>query len=279
MSNWRPLPARYDPEKAREYDALHDGVPPWLEQSLAFWCRERITSVSSLGNRSAVAAERLRALERALRIRLVGGTGNLDAAMSQLRESEELLLSAADFLARGIGAEEARELEEYLNEAGSVWRVAGRPYSWELQRKVSPEIEGVLRSLGERPGDYLRQAWQRAFSRNPNPDGAYRDAVRALEAVLRPVVSPKNDRATLGSMIRDLKSKLEKWAVRLEPSEGDPVETFADELQMIWTAQLDRHGTDDESVPLNVTPEQAQDAVVRATALVHVVQSGGFKLR
>ena len=47
-------------------------------------------------------------------------------------------------------------------------------------------------------------------------------------------------------------------------------------LQMLWKSQLDRHGTADESVPLNVSIDEARDAVALATTLVHLAQQGGF---
>ena len=41
-------------------------------------------------------------------------------------------------------------------------------------------------------------------------------------------------------------------------------------MELLWTNQLDRHGTDDESVPLQVTQEQAELAVHIALLLVRI---------
>ena len=54
------------------------------------------------------------------------------------------------------------------------------------------------------------------------------------------------------------------------------VERLVGMLQMLWKSQFDRHGTADESVPLNVSIDEARDAVALATTLVHLAQQGGF---
>jgi hypothetical protein len=48
-------------------------------------------------------------------------------------------------------------------------------------------------------------------------------------------------------------------------------------LAQLWTSQLDRHGTDDESVPLTVSMEQAEAAVHLATTLVHWFRRGSVR--
>jgi hypothetical protein len=98
-----------------------------------------------------------------------------------------------------------------------------------------------------------------------------------VESAIIPIVSPKNERATLGSVIVDIRNKPDKFTVRLQPKPPlDGVIAFTDTLALLWTAQLDRHGTADESQPLTVSLQEAQDAVVLAAQLVHWLQNGGF---
>ena len=100
---------------------------------------------------------------------------------------------------------------------------------------------------------YLRSAWHHVYGRNPNPSTAYRDAVRAVEAAARPVVTPTDDLATLGKMIYDLGVKPEKWGTVI----GD-VSTVRKMMETIWKSQLDRHGTDDTAKPLNVLQRRSR---------------------
>ncbi len=291
MTEWRPLFARFDEERAKEYDALHEGVPPWMAKSLLAWVIDRVPPPER--NRADAREAVLKGAERVLRLSLNWSGGDaaaLKSLVDQVSADEELLLTTAEYFAAQMDNTYNQsqrncfaELDTLLKQSGSVWQVvwppSGRPG---FSRRVLPEIEAVFNlaiAQGDRAADYLRQAWQRAFGRDGNPDGAYRDAVRALEAVLKPIVSPENDVTTLGTIIGHIRAKPEKFAARLEPKAGSPVEIFAAELQMLWTAQLDRHGTNDETVPLNVSIEQARDAAVRAAAIVQIVRSGGFRLR
>jgi hypothetical protein len=56
-----------------------------------------------------------------------------------------------------------------------------------------------------------------------DPTHAYREAVRAVEAAVIPVVSSKNKIATLGAVIRGMKDAPQKSTVVFQPAHGDPV--------------------------------------------------------
>jgi hypothetical protein len=48
-------------------------------------------------------------------------------------------------------------------------------------------------------------------------------------------------------------------------------------MDLLWYGQIDRHGTDDETVPVNVTQKQAEAAVHAAVTLVEWFISGAFR--
>ena len=78
-------------------------------------------------------------------------------------------------------------------------------------------------------------------------------------------------------MIAALRDKPDKFSVRLSgPGSVENVASVRAMFELLWTSQLDRHGTANEDIPLTVTLEQAQDAVALATTLVHLAQQGGF---
>ena len=84
----------------------------------------------------------------------------------------------------------------------------------ELQRRVGPAVGQLACQDGRAaPLKHLAPAWREVHGRNPSPSEAYREAVRAVESVAIPVVSPNNQRATLGTVIADVKQK---------PSNGPP---------------------------------------------------------
>jgi len=129
-----------------------------------------------------------------------------------------------------------------------------------------------VRSDSERAHEYLTDAWDKIVKRNPDPSGAYCDAIRAIEVVAKPVVLPNDSLATLGKIIRAIRDKPDKWRVVLDKATSTKVVDMAD---MVWKGQQDRHGTDEQAA-LNVSLAAADAAVYLAVALVRLFASGGF---
>jgi hypothetical protein len=71
-----------------------------------------------------------------------------------------------------------------------------------------------------------------------------------------------------------MKAAPHKWKVSLQPAKGDPVMHVIGMMELLWTAQIDRHGTADETVPLTVSREEAEAAVHLALTLTHWFQTG-----
>jgi hypothetical protein len=175
-------------------------------------------------------------------------------------------------------AQRAAALSGLLLLGGSAWTVSevgeGDDGDYRLTRRAVGPVPDAIAALtpATRAHAHLVAAWNRSTGRNPDPSGAYREAVRAVEAAAKPIVLPDNDRATLGTMIAALRDKPEKW----ETTVGE-VEDVWRQMEVLWTHQLDRHGTDDESVPLEVTQEQAEVAVHVALLLAHMFARGDIR--
>lgn len=172
------------------------------------------------------------------------------------------------------GASKVREdLNLMLFASGSAWQVVeveGATSS--LERRVEAPVEQAARAEMERGGNagrHLQTAWHAVYGRTSNASTAYREAVRAVEASAKPILTPTDPVATLGKMIRAIRDKPTKWITTVGTVEG-----LADMMGALWTSQLDRHGTDDESVPLSVSPTQAEAALHLAATLVHWFRSG-----
>jgi hypothetical protein len=71
---------------------------------------------------------------------------------------------------------------------------------------------------------------------------------------------------TLGKVIAAIRAAPDKWTFVL----GTDATPLADMAALIWRSQFDRHGTDDASVPLNVSQREADAAVHIAIALVRI---------
>ena len=196
----------------------------------------------------------------------------LNVIMDTTWDDRDMLLNIADYLlASELASEEdAAALRGFLRDSGSVWEVdeEGR----ELTRRVPPEQREAYQAAiapGDAASRHLQDAWRAAWSRRePSARDAYDGAVKALESALKPIVSPKNDRTSLGTIVRDLRKKPAKWDTRFGGEQT--VETLVALLRELWSTQ-DRHG--EEEYRTN-TLEEAQDAVTIAIAVVGIVRRG-----
>lgn len=228
--------------------------------------------------------DRLQALQVTLRMTNPLSWNNAQTALgsviTRMFESETFALDVLDYALRERkhGDKPSSDLHAILTLGGSVWDVqpadGGRCQLG--RRAIGPVAEAIeaVHTTSERAHAHLLAAWGKLMGRNPDPSSAYREAIRAVEVVAAPVVIPGDKQATLGKIIKALRDKPEKWEVDL--SEGT-TEQVTDMAAMIWQSQLDRHGTHDGTVPLNVSQEQADAAVHIAIALTRMFAGGHIK--
>lgn len=179
-------------------------------------------------------------------------------------------------MAAEISAHEvlAEELDMILTVGGSAWRVSDDRRG--LTRRVDATVMRSLQAAAESStsaAEYLSEAWAKIYRRSPDPSGAYHAAVNAAEAAAAPVVSPKNKRATLGTIIRDMEAAPQKWQLAIVRSDGKAdLGPLLEPMRLLWHGQTDRHGSG--AKPVRITPEAATAAVHLALMLVHWFQSG-----
>jgi hypothetical protein len=278
VATYRPLSRRGDPS----FDVLVHGVPGHLVEPLAQWFRWVANTEGG-----HIDAAKLQALQNKLRLerpfRWSGGIAYTWADLkSRIGSDKSFGLDAADaFLRMGYVSEPLRRyLRMLLRDAGSIWEVTdtdgGRARLTE--RAPGPVIDaiGAVGDASDRAYRHLRDSWVALMGRQPDSSTAYREAVRAVEAAAKPVVSPANELTTLGTIIRDMRAKPDKWAVGLEHGTPEQVIAMCD---LLWKGQVDRHGSDDPDAPLNVTQEEADSAFYLALALVRLFTSGAVARR
>lgn len=273
-----PLSVRHDKAALESYQELHEGIPTWMTSGAYEWATARFSDWDDL--QAAEQYFRLQldwaAISRAARQSLIEDVGrSVRQGVVELLKTQGL-----DLLDYCLGVRHdwagAQELESVLARSGSAWTV-GEDHEGRLglTRRVD---ETVLAAAAEEmkqrsnPSSYLRSAWHHVYGRNPNPSTAYHDAVRAVEAAVRPVVTPRDGQATLGRMIGALRDKPGKWDTVI----GD-VDTVRKMMATIWKSQFDRHGTDDTTKALNVSQSEAEAAVQVAVTLVQLFRTGAIR--
>ncbi|MFF2297930.1 hypothetical protein [Arthrobacter sp. NPDC058127] len=299
---WRPL--GFDPEDRTTYDALHDGVPAWMEKSLESWLLEILESVLDDESGETGALRRFQKIERELRVSIRQPKGLevsdlAKAVLSHFRyKSQSLvltdfLLSKADIEKLGGAAaiaalledlhDDVGRLEALLRSSGSKWavgiRTAGRlGLVQRVPEGVQRSVEHTIGNSGH-AGVRLARAWESAFGVSPNPSLAYSLAVKAVEDAATPVVSPNDTTATLGKINSQMRNTGD-WGLPLarEDEHATPSDTLLSMMKMLWAGQADRHGGHHDP-SLVITQEAAEVAVITAATLVQWFTSGAVARR
>ena len=149
-------------ETVEQYDALHDGVPPWLARSIEIFIRKQLHS--SRGYRETSISD----VETTLR--LVPGlnwhhdaSSAFDDLIARCDANDELALDVVDFLLRRNPQDVPAilVLQDSLRTGGSAWKVGGGDSGFLLEQRVDETAARLARDAMRqgRPGEYLRDAW------------------------------------------------------------------------------------------------------------------------
>jgi hypothetical protein len=156
-------------------------------------------------------------------------------------------------------------LEGLLAAANSAWRVNAE---WRgLERRIDPTVTAAVaataRDAGTEAGGHLAAAWDAAYGRRPDPDKAYAEAVKAVEAAACPIVLPASATATLGTVRHHLRDAVAKWELAVPGKDGTPrdVEPMIGMLTALWERQRSRHAG---------TPSSRRQHHDEAAAAVHL---------
>ena len=265
MSTWRPLSKRGQADP--RLDEPTEGLPPYLAGPMTGWLQEVFRD-----RRGGVLRSQLQDLQLAFKLeqpldwqtsgsplrdllsRVVGdeefGLNVIDYVLQHLPEFCERYEHPSDYAATALGI---------LVVGGSAWEVTRLENAtrFQLSRRAVGPVREAIESVpsSTRAHQHLVLAWNKLSGRNPDASGAYREAIRAVEAAAKPVVLPNDASATLGKMKAALRDKPGTWTTTI-----GAVDDVRRLIESVWTSQLDRHGTDDESVPLTVSLEQADAA-------------------
>lgn len=286
---WRPLGVDTQDQIA-EYDALHDGVPVWLATPLWEWIKDTITvrrrysdgSGNFLMVREVLAENMCQTLRIGLppiRMDKNGrseGQAQLKLVMQQLTK-EGRALQIADYLLSHADPVDGEALEAALVRSKSAWTAGERTGRPGLVRRVPLGVQVAADSVmarAGRAGIRLAKAWEELYGIEPNPSLAYGMAIKAVEDAAVPVVSPTNEKATLGTVLARVEQQAD-WRLPLERehARAPSRDVLVGMLRLLWHGQHDRHGGQ-PSGPGGVSVEEAIVAVSLAISLVNLFDAG-----
>lgn len=242
----------------REPFEFVEGIPEHARPIINTWLHDVLYAGDTSGNvRTLVSA-----------LRLPFQASYTDDLISGLSQDDDLYLDVLDFIAFTL-PQHREPLDLELRVAGSAWRVDRTDGG--LRRVVPDEaLETYRKALDAAPSaaQHLSGAWEHAFGRHPDAGDAWGDAIRAVEAALHQIISPSNEKATLGSMKSELRQAPEgKFIIRAAGT--DPKETLLGMLDAV-PYENGRHGTDRSRASIDT----ARVVVFQATAIVAGVGEG-----
>lgn len=274
--NWEPLSVR---RNQRQPFAPVDGVPDFLWQYAMRWIENALNDDTSIVCRLSIDLR----LERAGNyLEYQGASYAIRACLEETGHDQYTALDVIDWLL-GHSYGQADALEYILKSAGHVLRVS--PDGNRLVERIDPalwdEYEQVTQ-LEDQASQYMQEAWTLAFGRNPNVGDAWGRAIKAIETLLKPIVSPKNNKATIGSMTNELRHFPDKWECKLpdrdykangEINVKPGIEVFIDVLATIGY-QPDRHDSDQ---PQEIDETTARSILFLATTVIGWLRDGTLR--
>ncbi|WP_197675815.1 hypothetical protein [Micromonospora auratinigra] len=165
-------------------------------------------------------------------------------------------------------------LQQHLDDARLVYVISED--GCRLVRRTDPASELALRdassALEQMPAsgsavDFLRSAWTAISGLHSDAPRAYSDAIKAVEAAAHSIVQPNNAKATLGTMLGELRSVPHRFTADIgQPGTAAGIEAVVAMMDVLWKGQTSRHGGQRPTVL--ETAAQARAAVHLATTLV-----------
>ncbi|MFI9206299.1 hypothetical protein [Streptomyces sp. NPDC053048] len=120
--------------------------------------------------------------------------------------------------------------------------------------------------------DHLAAAWQAAYGRGPDPVRAYSEAIKAVECAAHAVIQPNHAKATLGTMLGEIKNARHKFSTVIPSPAGDSIAPAEAMMRALWEGQTSRHGA--QTATVSETLEVARAGVHLAAVLVQWFVSG-----
>lgn len=274
--NWEPLSVRRN--QHQPFTPV-DGVPDFLWQYAMRWIENAVDDDSSIVCGLSIDLR----LERAGNyLDFQGANYAVRSCLEETGHNQTAALDVIDWLLNhSYGHADA--LEFILKSAGHVLRVS--PDRSRLVERIEPtlwdEYEQVTQP-DDQASQHMQEAWALAFGRDPNLSDAWGRAIKAIETLLKPIISPKNKKATIGSMTSELRQAPDKWECKLpdrvydvngEINSKRGIEVFVDALATIGY-QPDRHGSDQ---PQDVDEATARSVLFLATTVVGWLRDGTLR--
>jgi hypothetical protein len=270
VPDYKPLSVR---RGLRPEITAQEGIPDHLRYPVRYWLEGRY------GFRDRERPEFMMDVAVAVGIQVdpsYESGGIMDQIIGAAESDADLCLDILDATLHIANGAEANSLRRLLDAGGSAWTVAADGKS--IQRRVDATTAAAAAQAiapADQASAELAEAWAKVYGLSPDPSDAWDHAIKAIEAVLIPIVVPAKTKATLGDVLGVMRANPGGWTFTLGTSSTTvgPVETVEAMLKMMWP-NPDRHGGGGGSrVP---SLAEAEAVVQLAVVVVSWCRSGAF---
>ncbi|MGW0827022.1 hypothetical protein [Streptomyces sp. NPDC002845] len=299
---WTPLSTRQSADNVLRHD-----MPPALAAALRPWIDAAVRESSRLANRVLLRCDLVRDVEHGPEadaddaeflawhtpderlldvvdavLHLLPGASAL--VQPQAGHKPGVLETVAGGLANMNVLKHRQPLQQLLDDGRSAYTVSADGRA--LVHRVDPTMTAFLSTAvgaADQPdrgsaSDHLRRAHSVAYSLHPEAGRAYSEAIKAVECAAHATLEPNNSRATLGTMLRELRQHPGRWDVALPGKTGVEGEaTVTAMISLLWTGQTSRHGG--QQPTREETLAEARMAVDLAVSLVRWFADGSVSRR
>jgi hypothetical protein len=156
-------------------------------------------------------------------------------------------------------------VDALLSDGGSAYAATERGIEDRVDATAQRAFDAAINPRDQASAE-LSEAWSKAYGREPDQSDAWDHSIKAVEAVLRPIVCPNDTKATLGRIIGLLGSTTDPWKFLLRGQDRDySVDALVDMLKLMWP-DPNRHGSATPEPP--ATFEEARYVVQLAVTIV-----------
>lgn len=249
-------------------EVLPLNVLPHMRQPLIAWVEDSCSQYDMAGAWEVLA--------QMLKVDYTA-TQPASAIISAVNQDNDLLLDLVDARLKLTNAYQYSDrVTNILALAGSGWQVnqAHNGLEQVVDATVRKTAQAAIDAAEASAAHHLKLSWEATHSRSRNPTLSHAEMIRAVESAARPVLSPRDLKATLGTMIGHLRSQASLYTTAGASDANDGVAGVVEMMQMLWEQQTDRHGAN-PTIP--ATQERVEFLLPITAALVHVFSTGGVR--
>lgn len=262
-NEWVPLSVR---RGLRQDGALHSGLPDHLHRPVEYWL-QGITGYRTNTGMNQPLIHSI-AMKSGVKLWTSRPATQLEELITAGERDEDVYLDIIDAaLSTGKGVSEIKRI---LKDGRSLWTVTedGRALVERVDATAAKSF-----AMATRPTDVasaeLTEAWLNIYGRDPDASDAWDHAIKAVEAILIPIVVPSQDKATLGHVIGMLDKQGDRFGFQI--GDGDAIPELVTMLRLLWP-NPDRHASAEQ----RRTPadQQARGVVHLAITIVQWAREG-----